>query len=250
LTNALIVINVIAFIWQSTTNGGAGYDHGYLIGRDVVQHGEWWRIITSGFLHFGIAHIALNMLALYQVGNLVELLFGKFRFMLLYLIALVGAGLAVVWFNYDQPTLGASGAIFGLFGALVAVGLRLGSRGRSLISQVLPIIILNLVFTFAVPGISAAGHVGGLITGFLAGLVLFMVPSRQRDYAYAYAVGPRDEGTIEGTAVEVPAEHEPYAQPEPYAEREPHVETIEHPPHGAPHEDDERRRLELRDPRE
>jgi rhomboid protease GluP len=237
LTNALIVVNVIAFIWQSTTGGGLNYDHGYLLGTAVVERGEWWRIITSGFLHGGIAHIALNMLALYQVGNLVELLFGKVRFLLLYFIALIGAGLAVVWFNYTIPTLGASGAIFGLFGALVAVGLRLGARGRSLISQVLPVIVLNLVFTFAVPGISAAGHVGGLITGFLAGLVLFMIPSRQRDYVYAYAAGPEEAQTVEGVA-ELPGDQDPYG------------ETIEHPPHSAPHEEKGATRLELRDPRE
>jgi len=102
----------------------------------------------------------------------------------------VGSGLTVIWFNYDQPTLGASGAIFGLFGALVAVGLRLGRRGRALIGQVVPIVVLNLIFTFAVPGISAAAHVGGLITGFVVGFVLFMMPSRQRERVYAYAFAP------------------------------------------------------------
>ncbi|GAC1579252.1 MAG: hypothetical protein NVS3B7_13150 [Candidatus Elarobacter sp.] len=234
LTNLLVVVNVVAFIWQSTTFGGVGYDHGYLLGRAVVERGEWWRIITSGFLHGSIMHIALNMLALSQVGNLVEELFGKVRFLLLYTIALAGSGFAVVWFNYDVPTLGASGAIFGLFGALVAVGLRLGSRGRSLIGQVLPVIVINLVFTFTIPGISSAGHVGGLITGFIAGLVLFMVPSRQRRYAYAYAAGPHEEPPIE----------------QGHAHERPGVETIEHPPEAAPHEEAGARALETRDPRE
>jgi membrane associated rhomboid family serine protease len=186
LTNLLILINVVAFVWELAT-GGPDYDHGYLIGSAVIEHGQWWRLITAAFLHGSIPHVALNMLALYQVGNLVEQLFGKLRFALLYALAMLGSGIAVIWFNYNQPTLGASGAIFGLFGALVAVGLRLGKRGRALIAQVVPIVALNLVFTFAVPGISAAAHVGGLITGFLVGLVLFMVPSRARERAYAYA---------------------------------------------------------------
>jgi membrane associated rhomboid family serine protease len=189
LTNLLVLINVVAFVWELAT-GGPDYDHGYLIGAAVIEHGQWWRIVSAAFLHGSIAHVGLNMLALYQVGNLVEQLFGKLRFALLYALAILGSGIAVIWFNYNQPTLGASGAIFGLFGALVAVGLRLGSRGRSLIGQVVPIVALNLVFTFAVPGISAAAHVGGLITGFIVGFVLFMVPSRQRERVYAYAFAP------------------------------------------------------------
>jgi len=198
LTNLLIAINVVAYVWEVTTGGALRDGRGLLIGERVVVDGEWWRLFTAAFLHGSLPHIGLNMLALYQVGNLVETLYGKVRFALLYALAIVGSGLAVVWFAYDQPTLGASGAIYGLFGALVAVGIRLGARGRSLIGQVIPVIVINLLFTFAVPGISAAAHIGGLITGFLAGLVLFMVPSRQREYAYSYVQAPqREPETIE-----------------------------------------------------
>jgi len=198
LTNVLVAVNVIAYIWEVAT-GGPDVDHGYLYGPAVTLHGDWWRIFTAAFLHGSVLHIAFNMIALYQVGNIVEQLYGKTRFTLLYLLSIVGSGLAVLAFNYAVPTLGASGAIFGLFGALVAVGLRLGKRGRGLIGQVLPIILINLVFTYTVPGISAAAHVGGLLTGFIAGLVLFMVPSRRRDAAYAYAFNPAQEpaATIE-----------------------------------------------------
>lgn len=224
LTTILIVVNVAAFVWQLTTGGGPEYDHGYLYGP-AVAHGQWWRIFTAAFLHGSIPHVALNMLALAQLGTMVEGMFGKVRFALLYLIAIVGSGLAVLWFNFDVPTLGASGAIFGLFGALIAAGLRLGSRGRSLIAQVLPVIVLNLVFTFSVPGISAAAHVGGLVTGFLAGFVLYMVP-RRRAYAYAVAGAPGGE-----------APHDA-------------VETIEQPPDAGPHEEEGAPPLELRDPRE
>jgi rhomboid protease GluP len=211
LTNVLVAVNIIAFVWQLSTGGGPDYDHGYLIGSRVVQNGEWWRIFTAAFLHGSLVHVGLNMLALYQVGNIVEQLFGKVRFALIYVLSIVGSGLAVIYFNYNVPTLGASGAIFGLFGALLAVGLRLGARGRSLIGQVLPVIVINLVFTFSIPGISAAAHVGGLITGLVAGLVLFMLPSRQREYAYAFADGPRDPRPIEGDdapPVEVRDPHE------------------------------------------
>jgi rhomboid protease GluP len=220
LTNVLIAINVVAFLWQLAT-GGPDVDHGYLYGP-AVANGEWWRVVTAAFLHGSIPHVALNMLALYQVGNIVEQLFGRGRFALLYALSIAGSGAAVLEFNYGVPTLGASGAIYGLFGALVAVGLRLGRRGRGLIGQVLPVIAINLAFTYAVPGISAAAHVGGLITGFLAGLVLFMVPSRHREEAYAYAYAPNGDAHA--------------------------VETIEQPPGAGPHE--EEGEPVLRDPRE
>ncbi len=259
LTNLLVAINLLVYLAELATGGadrGRVVEQGVLYGPAVVQGGEWWRIVSGAFLHGSIMHVAFNMFALYQVGNLVETLFGRVRFALLYAIALLGAAAAVLWFNYDQPTLGASGAIFGLFGALVAIGLRLGARGRGLIGQVVPVIAINLVFTFAVPGISAAGHVGGLITGFVAGLLLFMVPSRQREraYAYAYAPGASDApGGADSAA-------EPYASGEPQAPagtgasgtaHPPQVETIDHPPHAAPHEEaDPVAPLETRDPRE
>jgi rhomboid protease GluP len=186
-TRVLIALNVIAYLWCSFTGASfiSGFpdnqslvDHGALYGPFVAQ-GQWWRIISSGFLHEGLLHIGLNMFALYQVGTLVEYLMGARRMLLVYFIAMIGSGLAVVWFSFNQPTLGASGAIFGLFGALVAIGLQLGQRGRSLIMQVLPIIGINLVFGFSVPGISNAAHIGGLLSGFVAGLIVFMTVPRQ-----------------------------------------------------------------------
>ena len=100
--------------------------------------------------------------------------------LLAYTLSLLGAGVAVVWFNFDIPTVGASGAIYGIFGALVAIGLRLGKRGRGLVTQTLPIILINLALTFAIPGFSAAGHIGGLITGFVVGLFLIAMHQTPR----------------------------------------------------------------------
>ncbi len=224
----LVAINVLAFIWQRTTGGLASNEgllsHGALLGIAVTQYGQWWRVVTGGFLHGGEWHILLNMVALMQLGTAVEEEYGKTRFLLIYAISLVGSGLAVVYAAPFDITVGASGAIFGLFGAYIAFALRLGERGRGMIAQVLPIIVINLVFTFAVPNISKAGHVGGLIVGLLAGLALFMVPAvRAREVAYAYTGGP--PGTD-------------------------HVETIEQPPDAAPHEEAGAPPLEVRDPRE
>jgi membrane associated rhomboid family serine protease len=219
LTTLLIVANIAAYVWQTTTRGGV----------------EWWRIFSAAFLHASIAHIGLNMLALYSLGSVVEAIYGKARFTLLYLLAIVGSGLAIIYFApYPQPTLGASGAIYGLFGALVAVGLRLGKRGRSMIMNVVPVLVLNLVFTFSIPGISWQAHIGGLITGFAVGYVLFMgARARRVAYAYAYATSPP------GTAV-------PVATMEPA----PEVETIEQPPDAGPHEEVDAPPPHVRDPRE
>jgi membrane associated rhomboid family serine protease len=212
ITNVLVAINVLAYVWLTSTGGlssdRALYHHGALLGIACTQGGQWWRIVTGAFLHGGLMHIAFNMFALYQVGNIVEQLFGKVRYVALYTISMVGAGLAVVYVAPNDLTVGASGAIFGLFGALVAVGLRLGKRGRGLIGQVLPIIVINLVLTFLVPNISAAGHVGGLITGLLAGLVLFMAP-RPPAYAYAYVSGP-DEAARVATIEQPPEVRNPH----------------------------------------
>nr|MDP9105138.1 rhomboid family intramembrane serine protease [Candidatus Eremiobacteraeota bacterium] len=205
---------------------------GYLSPQSVLQYGEWWRVFTAAFLHGGIAHIALNMLALYWLGREVEAIYGKTRFAFLYALAIVGSGLAIIYFSpYTLPTLGASGAIYGLFGALVAVGIRLGKRGRAMIVNMVPVIVLNLAITFTVPGISAAGHIGGLITGFLVGFVLFMGPRRAR-LAYAYAAAAAVASPA--AATDHPAD----------------VETIEHPPDAGAHEEADAPPLHVRDPRE
>jgi membrane associated rhomboid family serine protease len=250
LTRLLIGINVAVFGWMLVTGGGLGlldgsmtgeflYAHGGLRPEDVTLGGQWWRLISAAFVHLSLIHIAMNMIALNYVGAPVEWLYGKVRFALLYLLAILGSSLAVVYFSPpDEFTAGASGAIFGLFGALVAAGLRLGQRGRSLITSVIPVIVLNLVFTFAVPNISAAAHIGGLITGFVAGLVLFLMPSRQRTGAYAYAFSPNaDAGRVQ--TIDQPAAADPAT-----------VETIDHPPDAGPHEEADAPPLEARDPRE
>jgi rhomboid protease GluP len=177
VTSVLIALNVIVYVWEMATGAFSSdmslVDHGALVGV-LVRQGEWWRIVSGAFLHAGLLHIGLNMFALYQVGRLLEALAGPSRILAIYIVAMIGSGLAVVQFQGNVPTVGASGAIFGLFGALVAVGLRLGRPGRTLVMQVVPIIVINLIFGFSVPNISNAGHIGGLVSGFLAGLAFFM----------------------------------------------------------------------------
>jgi rhomboid protease GluP len=180
LTRLLIAANALVFLWELTT--GDLNDARVLV-RDgglygpFVASGEWWRIFTSAFLHAGWLHIATNMFALYQVGTFVELLYGRARMATIYVLAIVGSGIAVYCFSYDAPTVGASGAIFGLFGALMAAGVRLGKTGRDLVQQSAGIIVLNLVLGFTVfRFVSNAAHIGGLLAGVAFGFALFRLP--------------------------------------------------------------------------
>jgi membrane associated rhomboid family serine protease len=189
---------------------------GGMIGAYVVA-GQWWRIFTSAFLHADLMHIAFNMFALYQVGQFVEMIYGTPRMAIIYALAGLAGGVAVTEFTPDVVTIGASGAIFGLFGALAIAGLRLGERGRSIMQQTTGIIVINLAISLW-PGsnISIADHVGGLIVGTLCGLVLFRIP-RQRVAVqaqgpeYAQRIGP-DPGavTIEHSPEDQSPEHTPH----------------------------------------
>ena len=213
VTNVLILINVAVYAFIALHGGpdqnDPYYIAGVLYGPAVLQDGQWYRIVTGAFLHAGLAHVSLNMIALYQLGLFVETLLGGWRMLAIYAISMLGGGLAVVYFDPQNPTVGASGAIFGLFGALLAIGLRLGERGRSLIAQTVPILILNLIFTFAVPFISKAGHVGGLISGFLAGLLLFAMRPQPRDPVATSVV---DSATGEASEAELLPPERPGAE--------------------------------------
>jgi membrane associated rhomboid family serine protease len=130
-----------------------------------VEHGEWWRLITSAFLHYGPLHLALNMYSLYFAGSILEQVIGRWRFALLYIASgLAGAAGALVW-SPNAATVGASGAIFGVLGALFVLERR-GNIATG--GQIAGLIVINLIFTFALSSfISVGGHVGGLIGGFL-----------------------------------------------------------------------------------
>ncbi len=197
-TLTLVAINVIAYVWETSTGGLATnqalYEHGALCRLCVTQDGDWWRIYTSAFLHGGLAHIALNMFALVQIGTFVESFLGPWRMLAIYFVAMTGGGLGVALFgSTTDVTVGASGAIFGLFGAIIAIGLRLGARGKSLITQMLPVVVLNLAFTFAVPFISKEEHIGGLISGFLAGLIFFFARQAKEPVVVDRATGETAE---------------------------------------------------------
>ncbi len=120
------------------------------------------------------------MFALWQIGTLVEQLFGSPKMAIIYFLSMIGSGWTIYHFNYNDVTIGASGAIFGLFGALVAAGLRLGPLGRRLVRSMLGIVLINVIIGFTIPNISQAGHLGGLVAGFLVGIPLFSPPPALR----------------------------------------------------------------------
>ncbi len=170
LTYALIAINVLVFILmyilghgsednETLINFGANYPL-------LIKNGEYYRLITSAFLHIGTAHLLCNMYSLYVLGPNIEHFFGRIKFLIIYFLSALFASLFVMVFNFDKISVGASGAIFGLLGALLYFGYNYrGYIGNSLINQIIPIIVLNLGIGFLTPGISNAAHIGGLIGG-------------------------------------------------------------------------------------
>jgi membrane associated rhomboid family serine protease len=141
-----------------------------LLGNGVAE-GEWYRLITGGFLHAGALHILFNMFALFVVGRVIEPGIGTPRFLALYFASLLAGAFGALLLTHPfEPTVGASGAIFGLFGATAVI-----ARGRgmnTLASEIGFLIVINLVFTISIPGISIGGHLGGLIGGVICALAI------------------------------------------------------------------------------
>jgi membrane associated rhomboid family serine protease len=186
VTYALIVICVVVFIGElagGTGVGGGGIGSSKLftdgaLSKSGVADGDYWRLLTAGFLHASFTHILFNMLSLYILGSLLEPVAGHVRFALIYFVSLVCGSLGALVVNPDTATVGASGAIFGL---LTAAIFALRNRGVNPMESGLVVWLgLNLVFTFAVPHISIGGHIGGLIGGAIAGILLFELPSAAR----------------------------------------------------------------------
>jgi membrane associated rhomboid family serine protease len=187
VTYALIAINVAAFLAEGggafhlgSSASGSVLTKGALIGSsslpglagEGVAHGQWWRIITAGFLHENLLHIAFNMWVLYYLGTMLEPAIGRLKFIAIYLVSLLTGSLGVLLVSPHSLTVGASGAVFGLMGA-AAVETR--ARQIPLMqSGVGGLIAINLIISFSIPGISWGGHVGGLIGGALAAWVIHL----------------------------------------------------------------------------
>lgn len=178
-TYALIAVNVVVFLAQlgggggdvaSVEGGGTLIRDGGLFGPAIADGGEWWRIVTSGFLHAGPLHLLLNMFVLYILGSLLEPAIGSARLVGLYVASLLGGALGALILTPDSLTVGASGAVYGLMGAAVLIARQRGVE--QVASQIGLWLVLNLAFTFSVPGISIGGHLGGLAVGALGAILI------------------------------------------------------------------------------
>jgi len=184
VTYALIAINVVAFLAEGNvtlSGGGAGnsvYQEGALLGSSElpplagqgVAHGQWWRIVTGGFLHENLIHIGFNMYVLYLLGQMLEPALGSLKFALMYGVSLLTGSFGALLVSPHSLTVGASGAVFGLMGA-AAVEMR-ARQIPVMQSGIGTLILINLVISFTLPGISWGGHVGGLIGGAVVALLL------------------------------------------------------------------------------
>jgi membrane associated rhomboid family serine protease len=191
LTIALVAVNVVVFLVELGQGGGAWNAGGTVVIRGAlygpaVANGDWWRLVTSAFLHANFIHLAMNMLALWLFGSQLERYVGSLRFGLIYLVSGLAGSAGALIAAPNSLTLGASGAIFGLLGAFVTLEyLQTGRIG----GPALTLLIVNLAFTFAVPGISYGGHIGGLVGGVLTTLALARFGKGHAAYGRLDALG-------------------------------------------------------------
>ena len=195
-TFVLIAINVGVFVLQLLTGGPSGTDgslfaNGALCANAVGDGGvcggggqiidsagsEWWRIITSGFLHGGLIHLGLNMFVLFILGQVLEPAIGTARFVALYLVALIAGSVgALIMSDPFTFTVGASGAIYGLFIATIVIARQRGMH--DVVQQLAFWLVINLVFTFAASNISIGGHIGGIVGGAIGALIVVAAERR------------------------------------------------------------------------
>ena len=175
-TVILVAINVVVYFITVAQGsglnnpGGRVFFDGALIGAAIDIQGDWYRLVTAMFLHGSVIHLAFNMAALYWLGTIVEQALGVWRFLLIYFVSgIAGSAGALLLSTPIQFTVGASGAIYGIMGALLVLEyLTTGSFA----GQAMGLIVLNLVITVTIPNISLGGHLGGLVGGIAATFVL------------------------------------------------------------------------------
>lgn len=189
VTKALVAINLIVYVLTLMGGGGSAPASGFFkagrliaagatIDRQLVgvDFGEWYRIFTSGFLHVDLMHVGFNMYLLYVLGVSIEPALGHLRFALLYFTSLVAGSFAVLWLDPLVPTVGASGAVFGLMAAMLVAQRAAGMKPWQ--SSIGILVAINLIFTFVQPNVSIGGHLGGLAGGAISSAILVYLPLR------------------------------------------------------------------------
>jgi membrane associated rhomboid family serine protease len=182
VTYVLMAINVAVFVIDlglgaTLTNGrGELWERGVLLAPGIAS-GEWWRLVSSGFLHYGIIHLAMNMFVLWRIGPQIEKLLGHLQYLALYVASMVAGALGALLLSPEGLTAGASGAVFGLLGA--AAAFQVSNKINLWTSGLGGLIAINLAISL-IPGVSLGGHLGGIVAGGAVGWIMFELERRRQ----------------------------------------------------------------------
>lgn len=174
VVSSLIAINLVVYLLTLIPGFGRNLLYMGMSVNALIAQGEWWRIITSMFLHLGFTHVLFNMFSLFLFGPELEKIAGKMRFLTIYFLAgIFGIAASLLIEDPTYASVGASGAIYGMFGAFAALVYYTRHLFPQLKQIILPLIVVSVIMTFLMPNINITAHLGGLITGFILGFVYF-----------------------------------------------------------------------------
>ncbi|HIP18428.1 MAG TPA: rhomboid family intramembrane serine protease [Sulfurovum sp.] len=187
LTYSIIGINIVVYIFSALLSQNIAdmdmqtlVDMGALYGPYTVLKGEWWRLFTAMFLHGGMTHILMNMFSLYLIGRGLEMYFDKRAYVIIYLFSGLLGGLASLYMHPQSVGVGASGAIFGVFGALAGFFLahrdKIATHSKAFMKDFAVVLGINLVLGLSIPSIDVSAHIGGLFVGLIGGFVISKNP--------------------------------------------------------------------------
>ena len=196
ITYTLIILNILAYVVSALLSKSVIdmdmevlVKMGALFGPITVLGGEWWRLFTAMFLHGGMTHLLMNMFSLYLIGRGVEQYFNTTSYLIIYLFSGLLGGLASLYMHPASVGIGASGAIFGIFGAMAGFFLahreKIESHTKAFMKEFAIIIGINLVIGFSIPSVDVSAHIGGLIIGFIGGYIISKNPKRVWFYSIA-----------------------------------------------------------------
>ena len=173
VTISMITICVLVYLWmvlQGGTTNTAVLIHSGAKYTPLILRGQWWRLLTAGFIHIGIQHLVINMVTLYFIGMYVEEIYGHWRMLIIYLVSILMGNLTSMLFQpLQNVSAGASTGLFGLFGAFIMLGLinRNNPLIQQMVRQFLILVVFNIGADLIMPGVDLAGHLGSLLGGFL-----------------------------------------------------------------------------------